>query len=237
VEDLHKQIDGRKVTVAGAERTLATKDAQVVTYEPDWRTKLLATLSNPNVAFILLMIGFYGLVLEFWNPGSFIPGTVGGISLILALTALSALPLNYGALALLILGLGLMIGEAFTPGIGILGIGGVVAFVVGSVFLFEGADADIEIAVSLPLIIGMTLTTAGLIFGILGAVMKSRTRRPAAGAETMIGDRAVVVEWQGTEGRVRVQGEIWAARGDKPLQPKQTVNVVGRDGLILIVAR
>jgi len=176
-------------------------------------------------------------VLEFWHPGTFIPGTVGGISLILALIALSALPLNYGAMGLLILGLGLMIGEAFTPGIGILGIGGAVAFIVGSIFLFEGSGADIEIAVSLPLIIGMTLTTAGLVFGMVGAMMKARTRKPAAGAEMMIGARAIVLDWQGAEGRVRVQGEIWAARGDTPLQPKDNVHVVGRDGLILLVER
>jgi len=235
VDDLLKQIDGRKVKVAGAERTLATKNVQVVKFEADWRTKLLAAISNPNVAFILLMIGFYGLVLEFWNPGTFIPGTIGGISLVLALVALSALPLNYGALALLVLGLGLMIGEAFTPGIGVLGIGGAVAFVVGSVFLFEGADADIEIAVSLPLIIGMTILTAGLIFGIIGAAIKAHQRRAETGAEQIVGSKCKVLDWDGTRGHVHLLGEIWAARGDKPLQPEESVRVVGREGMTLIV--
>jgi membrane-bound serine protease (ClpP class) len=235
INDLLSKIHGRKVTVAGAERVLSTKGAQIVTIEPDMRTRLLAVISNPNIAFLLLMIGVYGLFLEFWNPGTFIAGVVGGISLILALIALSALPVNYGALGLLVLGIGLMIGEALTPGIGVLGIGGVVAFLVGAYFLFEGAGSDIEIAVSLPLIIGMTFTTAALIFGVVAAALKARRRPPAAGAEQMIGVKARVIDWDGESGHVRVEGEIWAAQSKQPLQAGATVRIVGREGLTLIV--
>jgi len=235
VDDLLTQIDGRKVTVNGVEKILSTKGVKAETLSPDLRTRLLSAISDPNIAFILLMIGFYGLVLEFWNPGSFVPGTLGAISLILALIALTAMPVNYGALGLLVLGIGLMVGEALTPGIGILGIGGVLAFAVGAYFLFEGAGSDIEIAVSLPLIVGTTFTTAALIFGVVAAAMQARRRPAAAGAEQMIGAKARVVDWQGESGHVRTEGEIWAARSERALQVGATARVVGRDGLTLLV--
>jgi membrane-bound serine protease (ClpP class) len=235
VDDLLAQADGRKVKTDDRELTLATKGATVVTYEPDWRTRALSAIADPNIAFLLLMIGFYGILLEFWNPGTFVPGVVGAICLILALTALSALPVHYGALGLLVLGIALMVGEALTPGFGILGLGGLVAFVIGGMFLFEGGDSDIEIAVSMPLLVGFALTTAGVIFGIVGAAMKARRRPPATGSEQMIGSRGEVVEWHGSTGQVRVLGEIWAARGAQSLKPKDPVRVTGREGLTLIV--
>ncbi|MFH1343290.1 MAG: nodulation protein NfeD [Pseudomonadota bacterium] len=235
MDDLLAQLDGRRVTIGGAEKTLATKGAQIVTIEPDLRTQLLSVISNPNVAFLLLMIGFYGIILEFWNPGSFVPGVVGGISLILALTGLSALPVNYGSLGLLVLGIALMIGEAFTPGIGVLGIGGLAAFVAGAYFLIEGAGADIDIAVSLPLIIGMAATTALLIFGVIAAAMNARRRVPVTGAEQIIGSIGQVIAWQDATGQIRVLGEVWNARAARPMQTGDTVRVVGRDGLTLIV--
>jgi membrane-bound serine protease (ClpP class) len=235
VDDLLAQADGRKVTVDGRDMTVSTKGAEIVTYEPDWRTRALSAIADPNIAFLLLMIGFYGILLEFWNPGTFVPGTVGAICLILALTALSALPVHYGALGLLVLGIALMIGEALTPGFGILGLGGLIAFIVGGIFLFEGADRDIEIAVSMPLLIGFALTTAGLIFGVVGAAMKSRNRPPVTGSEQIIGSRGEVVEWHGSSGQVRVLGEIWAARSTQSLKPKDPVRVTGREGLTLIV--
>ena len=237
IDDLRAQIDGRKVSVGGVERTLATKSAAITVFEPDWRTRALSIISDPNVAFILLMIGFYGIILEFWNPGTFVPGVIGGISLLLALTALSALPVHFGALGLLILGIALMIAEAFTPGIGVLGIGGLAAFLVGSIFLFDAPGADIDIAVSLPLIVGAAVTTAALIFGVVTAAIKVRARPPAAGAEQMIGLRGEVVEWNEERGRVRAHGEIWAARGARSLQPGDSVRVVGRENLTLIVER
>ena len=234
-DDLLTQIDGRKVMVNGVEKTLATKGVKPEDIAPDLRTRLLSAISNPNVAFILLMIGFYGLILEFWNPGTFVPGVVGGISLIVALIALTALPVNYGALGLIVLGVALMIGEVFTPGIGALGIGGLAAFVVGSYFLFENTGTDIEVAVSLPVIAGMTLTTAALIFGVIGAAMQSRRRPSMTGAEQVIGAQARVIDWEGESGNVRFNGEVWSARSTRPLQAGATVRVVGRDGLTLVV--
>jgi membrane-bound serine protease (ClpP class) len=235
MDDLLAQLDGRKVAIGGAEKTLATKGAEIVTIEPDLRTQLLSVISNPNVAFLLLIIGFYGIILEFWNPGSFVPGVIGGISLILALTGLSALPVNYGALGLLMLGIALMIGEAFTPGIGVLGIGGLAGFIAGAYFLIEGAGADIDIAVSLPLIIGMAATTALLIFGVVAAAMEARRRVPVTGAEQIIGSIGQVIAWQDAKGQIRVLGEVWNARAARPMRAGDTVRVVGRDGLTLIV--
>ncbi len=128
-----------------------------------------------------------------------------------------------------------MIGEALTPGIGILGIGGLVAFVVGAIFLFDGPGADISFAISLPLIIGVAGATAGLIFGVVAAAMKARQRPAAAGSEQMIGSRGQVVDWRDNQGTVRVHGEVWAARSDRPLQSEQAVRIVSRDGLTLVV--
>ena len=233
--ELLARIDGRTVKIGGEERTLKTTGAAVVTIETDLRTRVLSIISDPNIAFILLMIGFYGVILEFWNPGSYAPGVVGAISLILALIALSTLPVSYGALALLVLGIGLMIAEAFTPGIGILGIGGVIAFVAGAFFLFEGAEGDVKVAVSLPLILGSTATTAALIFGVVGAAMRARQRAPTTGAEEMIGSRGSVVEWHGTSGAVRAHGEVWSARAERTLKTGDAVRVVGREGMTLIV--
>jgi membrane-bound serine protease (ClpP class) len=235
IDDLLAKIDGRKVTADGTEMTLATAGAKAQTIELDMRTRLLSVISDPNVAFLLLMIGFYGLILEFWHPGSFVPGVIGGISLILALIALSALPVNYGALGLMVLGLGLMIGEVFTPGIGALGIGGLLAFVAGSYFLFEGAGADIEIAVSLPLILGTAFTTAALIFFVIGAAMRSQRRPTMTGAEQVIGAQARVIDWEGETGHVRFNGEVWAARGTRSLPAGAAVRIVKRDGLTLVV--
>jgi membrane-bound serine protease (ClpP class) len=181
------------------------------------------------------MIGFYGIVLEFWNPGTLVPGTIGAVSIILALMALTALPVHYGALGLLVLGMALMLAEAFTPGVDILGAGGLIAFVIGAVFLFEGAGWDTEVALAWPVIIGTTLTTAVVIFGIVAAAAKAYKRPPAAGAEEMIGSGAEVVEWAGSTGRVHIHGETWSARAERPLQIKEKVRVVGRDGLTLIV--
>ena len=233
LNDLLAQADGRKV--GGVDGPLAIKNAAIETIAPDWRTLALSVISDPNIAFLLLLIGVYGVILEFWHPGTFLPGVVGAISLIIGLTALTALPVNYGALGLLALGILLMIGEAFTPGAGALGIGGLLAFIVGALFLFEGGGSDIEIAVSRWLIGGSAITTAGLVFGIVGAAMSARRRKPTTGAEVMIGLRGRVVDWDGARGGVRVQGEIWSARAEKPLKANDSVRVVGREGMTLIV--
>jgi membrane-bound serine protease (ClpP class) len=235
LDDLLNQIDGRKATVGGTERTLSTKGAKVEIIEPDLRTRLLSVISDPNIAFILLMIGFYGLILEFWSPGFYAPGVIGAISLILALIALTALPVNYGALGLLVLGIGLMIGELFVPGTAALGIGGVIAFLAGSYFLFENVGGDVRFGVSLPLIGGIAVTTAALIFGVVAAAIKARERPAVSGSEQLIGATARILDWQDNGGHIRINGEVWSARGTQPLRAGATVRVVGREGLTLVV--
>ena len=235
VTDLLAQADGRKVAVGGEERTLSTRDATVTVVEPDWRTKLLGVITDPNIAFILLLVGVYGLLFEFWSPGALFPGVLGGISLLLALIALSALPVQYGALALLLLGIVLMVGEAFTPGVGVLGVGGLVAFLVGSFFLFEPEGSTIDFGVSIPIIIGAAITSAGLTFVVLGAALKARQRPVVTGAEEMTDSRGTVVDWQTGHGNIRIHGEIWSARSDKELKSGDSVRVMRREGLTLIV--
>ena len=235
--DFLAQADGRKVTVAGAEQTLATKGAIVEVLEPEWRTRLLAAIADPNIAFILLLVGVYGLLFEFMNPGVLISGVIGGIALLLAMISLSVLPVHFGALALLLLGIVLMTGEVFTPGIGVLGIGGMIAFLIGGFFLFEGEGADFDMRVSLPVILGGALATGGLTFFVIGAALQARNRPPVTGAEEMLRSKGEVVEWTGTQGNIRIHGEIWAARGPDNLKAGDIVRVASRDGLTLHVEK
>lgn len=233
--DFIDKVDGRDIEIGGQRRTLKLVGAAMTAVEQSWKVRFLSTITDPNIAFILLLIGIYGIIFEFWSPGLTGPGVVGGISLILALFALSALPLNYAGLALVVLGLALMAGEAFAPGFGILGIGGVIAFVVGAIFLFDPAGADIDLSIYWPLIAAMAATSALLFIGILGAVIRSRRSAVVSGAEQMLGMDCQVVSWNERDGRVRVRGEIWAARSDKPLAPGAVVKVRERDGLTLVV--
>jgi membrane-bound serine protease (ClpP class) len=235
VADVLAQADGRKVTVGGKEQTLSTREATVVTVVPDWRTKLLGVIADPNVAFILLLIGVYGLLFEFWTPGAVLPGVLGGICLLLAMIALSVLPVQYGALGLLLLGIALMIGEAFTPGVGALGVGGLAAFLIGSFFLFDAEGADFDLRVSLPVLAGAAIASAGLTFLILGAAIKARGRPAVVGGDDILGARGAVLDWHGGQGHIRVHGEIWAARAGKDFKDGDTVRVRQRDGLTLIV--
>ena len=233
--DLLSRIDGRSVRTASGDMILMTRHAVVIPVEADWKTRLLKVVTNPNVAIFLLAIGFYGIIFEFWSPGLTGPGIVGGICLIIALMALSALPINYGGAALLLLGLALMIAEAFAPGFGILGLGGAAAFAFGAAFLIDPAGADIDIGIAWPVILSLTLTSALFFCGLLAYVVRARQRKIVSGAEELIGSAGQVVGWSGNEGRVRVHGEVWAARSIQPLEAGTPVVVRERSGLTLLV--
>jgi membrane-bound serine protease (ClpP class) len=230
VADLLRQIDGRTVKVAGKPLRLATAGLDVVTVPPDWRTELLALVTNPNVAFILLLIGVYGLILEFFNPGAVAPGLIGAISLFVALYALALLPINYAGAALVIIGIGLMIAEAH---IGAIGVGGVAAFVIGSLMMFPSRAPGF--ALSYAVVIGTAICSAALFLVALAVLLRSRKRPVVTGGEALIGAAGEAVFWQGGEGRVRVKGEIWLARADAPLAAGTHVKVLDRDGLVLRV--
>ncbi len=233
--ELLARADGRRVTIAGVERRLATKNAETIAVEPDWRMRILSVITNPNIAFLLLLAGIYGILFEFWNPGAIVPGVIGGISLLLALAALAVLPVSYAGLGLLLLGIVLMTIEALTPGIGALGVGGIVAFVAGGVFLFDPAGADIAFRVTWPVLASTAGASAAFFVLALGYAMRARRRKVVSGSEQMIGIEGRVVAWDGLAGSVRVHGEIWRARADAPLAPGDDISVVSREGLTLTV--
>lgn len=233
IAELLEVIDGRKVTVLKEERRLATKGAKVVAIVPDWRNELLAVITNPNLAYILLMIGFYGLILEFWNPGAVVPGVVGAISLLLALYALNLLPINYAGLGLILLGIALMTAEAFLPSFGILGIGGVIAFVIGSVFLIDTEVPDYTI--SWPLIAVAAATSGAFFMFVLAMALKARKRPVVSGREELLGSYGRVINWTDRDGTIRVHGEAWQASAAAVFEPGARVHIAGIEGLTLLV--
>lgn len=235
LRELLAAVDGRSVTTSAGPVTLATRDKPFIQIDPSWHIQVLQVIADPNVAFILLLIGIYGILFELLNPGAIFPGVIGGISLVLALTALTVLPTNLGGVALLLLGIALLAGEAFTPGFGIMGIGGIVAFILGGLFLFDPDQVDIDFSVSTPLIIGAAIASAGILAGVLGVAVRSRQRQVRTGAEQLIGSSGEVVQWSGQTGRVRVHGETWGARSGSVLLEGDPVVVTDREGLTLIV--
>jgi membrane-bound serine protease (ClpP class) len=235
VADLLAKIDGRVVKTQAGEVRLETSGRQVVELKPDWKTQIMQVISDPNIALILMTIGIYGILFEFWHPGTMIPGVVGAICLIVGLTALSVLPVNYAGLALLLLGIALMAAEAFLPSFGVVGLGGIAAFAIGALFLFDPEQSDIPIRASWQVIAGLTALSATLSLGVLGFALRARRRPVLTGAEQMLDASGEVVHWAGGQGRVRVHGEIWAAQSGAMLTVGQKVRVTGRSGLILTV--
>jgi membrane-bound serine protease (ClpP class) len=234
---LLEQLDGKSFTAAGVEAKLQTAGAVVVSHAPDWRTRLLAVITNPSVALLLMMIGVYGLFFEFSNPGTGVGGVLGGISLILAMYALQLLPVNYAGVALILLGIAFIAAEAFMPSFGVLGIGGLVAFVFGALILI---DTDVPgFGIPLPLIVTLALTSGGVIFAILSMAMRARRRALVGGDTELIGSLARIHAVQPSNplgGWVQLQGENWQVLSRVPLQPGQQVRVLARKGSTLDVA-
>jgi len=233
IDDLLRQLQGRSVTVLGKSRVMETDGLSVETIEPDWRSRLLAVITDPNVAYVLMLIGIYGLFFEFANPGYILPGVAGAISLVLALYAFQILPVNYAGLALLSLGLIFMLAEAFVPSFGALGIGGVIGFVIGSIILFDQGQAGY--AVSLPLILALALLSAGFFLFIVGAAVKARRRPVVSGREELPGARGEALDDFSDRGRIRIHGEIWQAETRVPLKRGDRVRVSAVEGLVLHV--
>ena len=232
---LLEEVHGREVALAESTVTLNTAGASVNVVEPDWRTRFLGVITNPSVAYILMMVGIYGLILEFSNPGLGAGGIVGAICLLLALYALQLLPISYSALGLMLLGLGLMVAEAFSPSFGILGLGGIVAFIVGSIMLMDTDVPGFQIA--LPLILSVAAVSAGLLIMVVGMLLKTRRRAVVSGADTMVGQSVAVVAVHHGKAMVRVQGEMWQALCDQPLAVGDRVTVQRVSGLQLEVTK
>jgi membrane-bound serine protease (ClpP class) len=226
-------LDGRMIAVEGGSVTLDLTDATIETVVPDWRDELLAVITNPNVAYILLMLGIYGLILEFYSPGLGVPGVVGVICLLLGAYALQMLPISYAGLALILVGIALMVAEVVTPTVGVLGVGGIVAFVAGSIMLFDSELPGYR--VSQPLIAAVAVASAGLFMLGLGAAARARRLRVSTGREAMLGAPAVALEDFAEHGHVRAFSENWQARSPRPVRKGDRLRITSVDGLVLTV--
>lgn len=233
IGDLLDQVDGRTIEVRGREWVLDTGSLQIEQLEPNWKAELLGVITSPTVAYLLLLIGIYGLFFEGYNPGAVFPGVIGAICLLVALYAFQMLPVNYAGFALLALGIILMIAEAVAPSFGVLGIGGIISLVIGSIILI---DTDVPgFAVSRPLIGALALVGAFGLMGIIGIALKARLRPVVSGQEQLIGASGTALTDVYHEGEVFVHSERWSAVSDSPIREGQVVVVTGIDGLILTV--
>jgi membrane-bound serine protease (ClpP class) len=234
VNDLLKQVNGREVRTSEGNVRLATKNAEVLVVEADWRSRLLSVITEPSLALILLMVGIYGLLFEFSNPGFVLPGVVGAISLMLALFGLQMLPVNYAGLGLILLGIAFLIAEAFLPTFGVLGVGGVAAFSIGALLLI---DNDVP-GFGVPLwLIGLLAVGSAIFILVVGGIAaKTRRRPPVVGVATLVGATGELVEFADGEGWAQIQGDYWKVRGAEGLRPGRRIRVTRVQGLALQVA-
>ncbi len=233
-QDLLLQLNNYPIKINNQERLLNVTDARLETIEPDWRNEFLATITNPNVAYILMLIGIYGLLLEFYSPGMGVAGITGAISLFIALYAFQLLPISYAGAGLLILGIVLIIFESMAPSFGIFGIGGVVAFILGSIFLVDAEQAYFR--VSTPLIAAIATVFSVLMFISLAYLWRSRQSKIVSGQEEILGETALVDDDFDGTGYVLFNGERWTAKSLRPLYKGQKVIVNRIDGLTLHVS-
>ncbi len=233
MDDLLTQVDGYEVEIDAEVITLATAGAAVDEYEPNWRMKLLAVISNPEIVLLLGLVGVYGLIYEGWNPGAIVPGVVGVICLLLAAYALQVLPVNYAGLALILVGIALMIAEAFAPSFGALGIGGTAAFIFGAIMMF---DKDIPgFGISIAFVVALGLVFAALVIWMVGYLLKLRRRGAVSGRGSIIGGIGTAMETFEGEGKIWLEGESWHAQCDVRIDKDQHVLVTAMDGLVLTV--
>lgn len=235
IEDLLRQAQGRMVRVGQRDILLETAGLAVHVLEPDWRTRLLSVITDPNIALILMVVGIYGLIFEFLAPGTLMPGTIGSICLLLGLYALALLPVSYAGVGLLALGAGLTVAEAHAPSFGALGISGGIALVLGAALLFDTDLPELEVSSSVLAGIAIACFAFSLIIARLAIV--SHGRRVGTGTEQMIGISGKVDSWKGASGYVIAHGERWRATSSEPLVAGDSVRVTGRNGLTLDVVR
>jgi membrane-bound serine protease (ClpP class) len=233
VRDLVDRVHGVQVAVKGKAVTLETAGAQLVAVDPDWRARLLSVIASPSLALVLMMLGVYGLLFEFSNPGFVLPGVIGGICLLLALFAFQMLPVSFAGLALIALGIAFLVAEVFLPSSGALGVGGVLAFVIGAIIL---VDTDVPgYGIPLPLIATLAVISGLFVLMIVRMGVQARRRPVVSGHETLVGASGVILSDLEVEGWARIQGEIWQVRSTVPLAPGQPVRVSAVDGRTLVV--
>jgi membrane-bound serine protease (ClpP class) len=233
VADLLRKVNGRKVEAAGAKRVLATGDVALVRLEPDWRSRLLGVITDPSIAYILLLVGIYAILFEFFSPGLVLPGVIGAVCLLIALYALQMLPINYAGLGLLALGVGFMASELFVTSHGVLGLSGAVAFAVGSILLI---DTDVPgYAVPWTLIALVTGVSVAFFLLVVNLALRARRRPVVTGGEELIGAPGEVLEHRDGVWWARVHSELWRVRSAQPLKRHLRVQVTAREGLTLVV--
>ncbi|UTW13525.1 NfeD family protein [Marinobacterium rhizophilum] len=233
LDDLLSRLEGREIRIAGQVLTLSLAGAARIEHQPDWRSEFLAVITNPNVAYVLMLLGIYGLIFEFSNPGMGLPGIVGAVCILLALYAFQVLPVSYAGLGLVILGLALMVAEAFAPSFGVLGLGGVIAFVVGSIILMDTELPAFQVA--LPVILALAVSSAGLLALVLGMVWRSRRQAVVSGVKALVDVTGVVEQLHDGHPLVRIRGELWQADCDEPLAPGDRVRILNVRGVRLSV--
>jgi membrane-bound serine protease (ClpP class) len=228
-----KVIDVVASDVPDLLKKLKKADAPVIEVTVDWRTRILSIVTNPTIAYLMILVGIYAIIFEFMNPGLVLPGVVGTICLLIALYALHLLPVNYAGLALIVLGIGFMTAEAFFPAYGSLGIGGLIAFVLGSIILIDSDLPGFEIPYAL--IGGIAAASAAFLVFVVGMLLRARRRPVVSGREEMIGAAGEALEDFDGEGWARVHGERWRVRAARPVRRGQRLRVAAIDGLVLTV--
>ncbi|GHA26848.1 NfeD family protein [Oceanisphaera arctica] len=234
IPTLLQSLDGRTLELHGSNYTFASSGLQGEQRQPDWRQRFIITISNPNIAYLLMLVGMYGLLLEFYSPGFGVAGVTGAICLMLALLALQMLPFSTAGLALLGLGLALMVAEGLSPSFGILGGGGLVAFVIGSVLLFDTPDQAFRVA--WPFIAAFTVFSLALILVVVRMLVKQRHAAPVSGVVAMIGEQGIALTTIDPTGTVMIQGERWQAHSQHPIAANQPVVILAVEDLTLNVA-
>lgn len=230
--DLLRQAHSRSVRIGDREVKLETEGLTVVELEPDWRNRFLAAITNPNIAYILMLVGVYGLFFEFISPGAIVPGVIGAITLLIALYALNLLPINYAGAGLLLLGVALMVAEAFLPAFGVVGIGGIAAFAFGSLFLFRSVPG---FQISWQVVATATAAGVGFLAFALAAAWQAHRRGAVTGEEALLGSTGRVLSWADGAGEIQVMGERWRAKSTAELVPHQRVRIIRRRDLTLQV--
>jgi membrane-bound serine protease (ClpP class) len=230
-----KVIDYVAADVPDLLKQVGKAGSPVIEVQLDWRTKVLAAITNPSIAYILILVGIYAIIFEFMNPGLVLPGVVGAICLLIALYAFQLLPVNYAGLALIVVGIAFMVAEAFLPTFGSLGVGGLIAFVIGSVILIDEDTAIPGFEIPYALIAGVAAASAAFLFFVFAGAIRSRRRPVIAGRESLVGATAQALEDFEREGWARVQGETWRVRAGAPVRQGQRLRVKSIEGLVLTV--
>ncbi len=235
LDDLLKQVHGRKVDIDGHMQALDFKDVRVQRFEMSFKQKLINALADPNIAYLLMMAGLLGLYMEFAHPGVIFPGVAGAICLIIALTAFQVLPINYAGLGLVVLGIALLVGEAFAPSFGVLGVGGIISLALGSFFLFDTEGSDLIVDRSI--IFTAVATLGAFVLTVSYLVFRSQKSKPTLGMDGLIGETGDVKVKLAPAGKIFVHGEYWNAQADREIDVGEKVLVVGYDGMSLKVQR